>query len=338
MRVEGGDLREASISIEKNGNIVESISAGNGTFSISLDFNSQYILSFEKNGFVSKKLSFDTHAPSEGVEDGFHPFDFTISLFKQYDDVNIVVFNQPVGVIKYYETIDDFDYDTDYTKSIQSRLQKALEEVENAKRVDERREKIENKETKKSENAKAKAELKSKKEKEAEQKAQEGKEARRADEKEDKDDKEKRKLAEANAAKNKQLRAKARTENEARKREEALERLAKLKEVTAQVHSSSEGRREIITHNEYEESPIRDAKTVEQSEKPVFFKKLDPDIVRNEELIVEDNKIITKIILENGNLSTEYQKVVHKFGATYYFKNGDSCTKQIYEIEAVADN
>ena len=44
--------------------------------------------------------------------------------------MNIVVFNQPVGIIRYEAALDDFDYDTDYTKSIQSQLDEALARTE----------------------------------------------------------------------------------------------------------------------------------------------------------------------------------------------------------------
>ncbi|MBK6410082.1 MAG: hypothetical protein IPF78_10330 [Flavobacteriales bacterium] len=56
-----------------------------------------YVLSFEKPGFVTKKLSFNTNAPASASPIGFTPFDFVVSLFKQYDGMNTVVFNQPVG-------------------------------------------------------------------------------------------------------------------------------------------------------------------------------------------------------------------------------------------------
>src|SRR5690606_36660648 len=79
--------------------------------------------------FVTKKMSFNTRVPADAAANGFTPFEFAVSLFKQYDGVNTVVFNQPVGVIRYDRTMDDFDYDTDYTKSIQSALDKTMEEV-----------------------------------------------------------------------------------------------------------------------------------------------------------------------------------------------------------------
>ncbi|NUQ16225.1 MAG: carboxypeptidase regulatory-like domain-containing protein, partial [Flavobacteriales bacterium] len=130
VKVEGGGLENARVVVYKNGEKDRVLTSGLGKFQMELAFNANYVLSFEKDGFVTKKLVFDTKVPAEAAANGFAPFDFAVSLFKQYDDINIVVFNQPVGVIRYEPSVDDLDYDTDYTKSIQSQLQAVMEQVE----------------------------------------------------------------------------------------------------------------------------------------------------------------------------------------------------------------
>ncbi len=129
VKLEGGSLDDTHVVVYKNGEKQRTISSGLSKFSLDLDLNADYILEFEKDGFVTKKLSFDTHAPAEAIANGFTPFEFAVSMFKQYEGVNTVVFNQPVGMIRYDKETDDFDYDTDYTKSIQSALEKTLQEV-----------------------------------------------------------------------------------------------------------------------------------------------------------------------------------------------------------------
>ena len=130
MKVEGADLGNARVVVYKNGSKERSITSNLNKFTLDLDLNANYVLSFEKDGYVAKKVSFNTKAPAEAIANGFTPFDFAVSLFKQYDDINIVVFNQPVGMIRYDDDTGDFDYDTDYTKSIQSQLQQVLAQVE----------------------------------------------------------------------------------------------------------------------------------------------------------------------------------------------------------------
>lgn len=130
MKIEGGDLSNTRAVVFKNGVKERTISANLSKFSLDLEIGNNYVISFEKDGYVAKKISFNTNAPAEAAANGFTPFDFAVSLFKQYDDVNIVVFNQPVGMIRYDDKTGDFDYDTDYTKSIQSQVQQALAQVE----------------------------------------------------------------------------------------------------------------------------------------------------------------------------------------------------------------
>ena len=129
LKVEGSDLGGARMVIMKDGEKERTVTSDLGRFSLDLDIGHKYILEFQKDGFVTKKLLFNTNAPAQAAANGFTPFEFAVSLFKQYDDVNIVVFNQPVGIIRFEPGMDDFDYDTDYTKSIQSQLDAVLDEM-----------------------------------------------------------------------------------------------------------------------------------------------------------------------------------------------------------------
>ncbi len=130
VKVEGGSLDGVKVIVYKAGQKQRTLSNGLNKFSLDLEVNTTYQLEFVKDGFVTKKLDFDTNAPAEAAANGFTPFEFGVNLFKQYEGVNTVVFNQPVGMIRYDATADDFDYDTDYTKSIQSALAKTIAEVE----------------------------------------------------------------------------------------------------------------------------------------------------------------------------------------------------------------
>ena len=157
-KVDGGSLDGARCVVFKNGEKVRTLTTSLGKFSLDLDVNANYVLSFEKEGFVTKKLSFDTHAPAEAAANGFTPFDFAVSIFKQYDDVNTVVFDQPVGMIRYDRNADDFDYDTDYTKSIQSALDKAMSSVAEKQRAEKEKGDAEAKQKEADDKARAKAE------------------------------------------------------------------------------------------------------------------------------------------------------------------------------------
>jgi hypothetical protein len=58
---------------------------------------------------------------------------------------------------------------------------------------------------------------------------------------------------------------------------------------------------------------------------------------RNEELIVSSDKVIMVVTLTSEQRQDEYRKVTHKWGGTFFFKNGQACSKEIYEREAFAE-
>lgn len=381
VKLEGGSLDGTHVVVYKNGEKQRTISSGLSKFQLDLDINADYILEFEKDGFVTKKLSFDTHAPAEAIANGFTPFEFAVSMFKQYEGVNTVVFNQPVGMIRYDKNTDDFDYDTDYTKSIQSALEKTLQEVaakqelEKTKDAEEaKRAEAEAKEKAKQEadaaKAKAKADAeKAKQEAEAaKQKEKADKEAAAAAEREQQLKEAEAKKAEAAAKKAEQERLAA----EAKKKEEPAPKpepktkpapkpdppppVAKAKPVKTpkppppptvvakstgtrkEPRSGDDSRRGTSANEVVEESPIRPAKPNEVVEAKPEPQMEVPEVLRNEELIVEPNQVITRIELDNGKERTEYRKVVHKYGSVFYFKDGLSISRTIYESEALADN
>jgi hypothetical protein len=101
---------------------------GEAKFSLSLKLNCDYIISFNKPGYVTKKIQVNTTIAADRAKQGIYPFPFDVYLFKQYDGVNIIVFNQPVGKIAYNKDMDEFDYDTDYTKQVQSLIKEAEEQ------------------------------------------------------------------------------------------------------------------------------------------------------------------------------------------------------------------
>ncbi len=129
MKIEDGDFEAVSVVVKNNTTGETNTVPGTAKFDLDLKINCDYVISFSKPGYITKRIALNTNAPADRVSQGFYPFNFEVNLFKQYDGVNIVVFNQPVGKISYNRLIDDFDYDTDYTKQIQSALKAAEEEI-----------------------------------------------------------------------------------------------------------------------------------------------------------------------------------------------------------------
>ena len=381
LKLEGGSLDDARVLVYKNGEKQRTITSGLSKFSLDLDLNADYILEFEKDGFVSKKLSFDTHAPAEAIANGFTPFEFAVSMFKQYDGVNTVVFNQPVGMIRYDKETDDFDYDTDYTKSIQSALEKTMQEVaakqeqekgkdaEEAKRAEQE---AKSKAKQEAEAAKAKAKADADKAKQdaeaAKLKTKADKDAAEAAQRDQqiKDAEAKKAEAAAKKAELERLAAEAKKKEEPASKPEPKPRseakpdppppvakaesakppkppppapiVAKANGARKEPKTGDDMRRGIKANETAEDPPIRPAAPNEVVEAKPELKVETPEVVRNEELIVEPNQVITRIELDNGKERTEYRKVVHKYGSVFYFKDGQSISKVLFESEALADN
>ncbi len=374
LKIEGGGMDGAHVVVYKDGAKDRTLTTDLAHFSLDLDLNANYILSFEKDGFVTKKLSFNTQAPAEAIANGFTPFEFAVSLFKQYDDVNMVVFNQPVGMIRYEAEMDDFNYDTDYTKSIQSQLQEVLEQVEKKqeeeKRMEENKEKLKQEEAKanakaeaearKAADEKAAAEAKAKKDEEAaavkaqaERMKQEAAAAKAEQERKQQEarmaETVAKKAAEAKAEEERKAAAEARRQEEERRntpppvvraeRPKPPPATPKVEahEVRANEVQGEDARRQGTVMEGFEESRMRDAATNVDEEPQPEEEATTPEVFRDEELIVEKNQVITVIRLETDNQKNEYRKVVHKFGATFYFKNGEAISRTAYEAEALVD-
>ncbi len=63
MKLEKGSL-DGSVEVLKNGSRdrIKKVS-GSGKFEFNIELNAQYVISFSQDGYVSKKISFDTKVP-----------------------------------------------------------------------------------------------------------------------------------------------------------------------------------------------------------------------------------------------------------------------------------
>jgi len=231
-----------TVNIKKNGQNFKTSKIDNGEkFNIELEFNSTYEITVSKDGFISKISLWDLTAPPDRAEKGWE-WILDGSLFPEYNGVNYTVFTQPVLKVYYDAATKKFDFDTNYSKMIQSQIEKAMEDNKKAEEQiinkDKNEEKAKIEAAKKAEaEAKAKAEEQAKKEAEAKKKAEaEAKAKAEAEEKAKKEaeakkkaeedakrkaEEEARKKADAEAKAKADAEAKARKEEEAKKKAEA---------------------------------------------------------------------------------------------------------------------
>ncbi len=139
LEVEKGDLNDVVIKVRKDGKDAFTQS-GASKMRFKLDFSRKYTLIFTKPGYITKTIEVNTNAPATRISQGFEPYKIGVKLFKQSDDDHKVVYNQPVARIKFDENLDEFNFDTDYSKSILSAMQgkkdKNSEELQTGVTVD----------------------------------------------------------------------------------------------------------------------------------------------------------------------------------------------------------
>ncbi|CAN5603232.1 hypothetical protein BH11BAC2_BH11BAC2_15190 [soil metagenome] len=121
LEVENGDMNDIVVKVKKDGKDAFTQS-GAAKMRFKLDFNKKYSLIFTKPGYITKTIELNTAAPSARISQGFEAYKIGVKLFKQSDDEKTVVYNQPVARIKYDANLDEFSFDTDYSKSILSAM------------------------------------------------------------------------------------------------------------------------------------------------------------------------------------------------------------------------
>jgi len=134
LKVEWGNLDNTQITLYQDGVKIDNFSpTDNGKFQFNLQLNHQYLFWFEKPGYVTKKVDFSTHIPSDVTSDPeFEPipdFDFYVTLFKTYPEVDTMFFTNPVGKIKYDAKLIDFDYDKEYNLEIQRHIDEIEDKI-----------------------------------------------------------------------------------------------------------------------------------------------------------------------------------------------------------------
>lgn len=95
-------------------------------FTLRLELNTEYLLSFEREGCVSKQLQFNTSVPvGYPVGEGFYfPFQVTLEPLPKGQHF---AYAGPVGSIHFDKYINAFGYDTDYRAAKDEVLTKRLE-------------------------------------------------------------------------------------------------------------------------------------------------------------------------------------------------------------------
>ncbi len=118
-------LPRATAKLYEGSNLVKTIQTGtDGGFSFRLEINKQYEIVLEKDGLVSKKISFNTQLPDN--EKGTWMNEFSMSLFKPCSGVDYSVLKEPVDRISFDARRREFVSDKDYVNRMRPRIESML--------------------------------------------------------------------------------------------------------------------------------------------------------------------------------------------------------------------
>lgn len=118
-------LSRATANLYEGSVKVKSVQTGSdGSFSFRLDMNKQYTIEVEKNGLISKRISFSTTIPDE--EKGIWMNEFSIGLVKKCDGVDYTVLNEPVDKVSFDAKRREFVSDKDYVTKLRPRIENMM--------------------------------------------------------------------------------------------------------------------------------------------------------------------------------------------------------------------
>ena len=116
-------LDGATIDVFENNSIIQQVVSDEyGEFIISLNLNSNFIIEIKKQDYVSKRFQINTATADNTEKDSKYFFDFVVSLFLSFDDPDLKLLENPIGIIQYDKNSHNFSFDREYSKNILARL------------------------------------------------------------------------------------------------------------------------------------------------------------------------------------------------------------------------
>lgn len=118
-------LSRATANLYEGSTRIKSIQTGaDGSFSFRLEMNKQYTLEVEKDGLMSKRISFNTTMPDE--EKGSWINEFSIGLVRKCDGVDYSVLKEPVDKVSFDPKRREYVSDKEYVARMRARIEGML--------------------------------------------------------------------------------------------------------------------------------------------------------------------------------------------------------------------
>lgn len=89
-----------------------------GEFKCELNWNQDYLFVFSKKGYIAKSIRFSTEVPENVNRNTIEPYMLLVELSPVMANVDTAFFENPVGFIRFDASLNDFDFDRDYSLKV----------------------------------------------------------------------------------------------------------------------------------------------------------------------------------------------------------------------------
>ena len=299
-------LDGVSITVYQNDRFfAKTVTEGSGKFRFLLNYDFDYVIEFSKPGYVSKKVTVNTEGvPPEDQDFGHEYGGWELSLFTAEDGMDMTLFAKPFVKISYNADLKKFEHDVEYTKLVKEEFEQILEDFNNNKKMEDKRKKEE-------------ARLKERDTRDSLKKLIKDKE-------------------ETSRLENEKIKKQKKEEEAATKAKFKIEQEDKKKPIKAE---GKLGKEEKNNNNNSLQKKNENKKITEEQfkTKEEFLQALAKQYPSGmtEEVYMEGNVKITRRIVVEGNLGTEYKMTEHPWGGKFWFKNGIPVNESIWNTETV---
>jgi hypothetical protein len=127
--VKGLPLEGSQVIVITREGEAQVLTKGLSRFTLHLDLQKDYLVSFERPGCVSKQLRFNTNVPAENLNPEGFRFPFQVTL-EPAPEGQRMEYAGPVGYIHFDAKLNDFSYSTDYRMLKDDFLAEKLERIQ----------------------------------------------------------------------------------------------------------------------------------------------------------------------------------------------------------------
>jgi hypothetical protein len=131
--VNGANAEESQVTVIPGNGPAYTLEKGTLRFMLEFELDQRYLVIFEHPECLTKQLYFDTDVPDDYLFDQYS-FPFQVILEKTNNEN--IAYAGPVGYIMYMEAVNDFDYETDYTLTIDEKLKEEMERYQAPRKVE----------------------------------------------------------------------------------------------------------------------------------------------------------------------------------------------------------